>query len=95
MLEILLWTLEIPVYDFVIMKISHSRCNLLCPFDQTLRWDLVQTILEVVVEWSIGTVLHDDAITWRLGTNSLELDDKDYYMVKCISQTRQFGEVFS
>ena len=43
-----LWTLEIPVYDFVVVQVLHARRDLLGPVHQSAGWDAVFAVSEII-----------------------------------------------
>ena len=59
----------------MIVEVFHSGCDLLGPFDQSLRRDLVFAIPEEVKEGPVRAELHDNAEAGGLVADSFEADD--------------------
>lgn len=68
MAALLRW-LEVPVNDLVTVKVVHATGYLLGPVEDQSRWDLLP-VPQDFVQLTVGTVLHDDAITWSLRTHT-------------------------
>lgn len=71
----LLWTLQIPMYDFMHMQVMHPAGYLLGPRHHPVYRYSVFLILEQIKERPVRAELHHDAITRRfLRTHASELD---------------------
>lgn len=57
-----LWTLKVSVDNFVLVEVVHARCNFLGPISNPVWW-YVLSIFQEVIEWTIGTILHHNAVT--------------------------------
>ena len=69
LLQILLWTFQISVYDLVLVEIVHPRGDLLGPLHQLLGRDLL-AVPEQVEQGAVGAELHHDAEHRGLDTDS-------------------------
>ena len=58
--------------DFILMEIVHAHGNLSGPGHQLLRRHLL-ALPEQVKQGAGGAVLHNDAVTWGLSTNTSEI----------------------
>ena len=74
-LVFLLWTFQISVDDFVVVKISHTGGHLLGPVHETLGRYLVLAVPQKVEERSVRAKFHDNAIDRSLGAHAPELDN--------------------
>lgn len=64
-----LWWLEVSVDDLVEMEIVHPSSDAHGPVHQQGRMDL-PACSQHLVELALGAVLHNNAVTWSLGTNT-------------------------
>lgn len=64
-----LWRLEITMYDFMEMEIIHPTGDSRGPVHEQPRRDL-PTSSQDLIQLSVGTVLHDDAVTRGLSADA-------------------------
>lgn len=67
--DALLRRLEVSVNDLVTVKVVHATGYLLGPVQDQSWWNLLP-VPQDFVQLTVGTVLHDDAITWSLCTHT-------------------------
>lgn len=67
--------------DLVEMKIVHAPSDAHGPVHEE-RWMDLPACSQHLIQLSLGTVLHDDTVTWSLGTNTSERVEKYIQYVK-------------
>lgn len=67
--------------DLVEVKIVHAPSDAHCPVHEQ-GWMDLPACSQHLIQLSLGTVLHDDAVTWSLGTNTPESVEKYVRYVK-------------
>ena len=80
----LLWTLEISVYNLILMEVVHASGNLLGPVNQFL-WRNLLAFSQQVEQWSVRAILHHYAIDRSLGTHtpgrlSFRTEEKNHFL---------------
>lgn len=79
-----LWRLEVSVDDLVEVKIVHAPSNTHGPVHEQ-RWCDLPAGSQHLIQLSLGTVLHDNAVTWSLSTNTSKSVEKYVQYFKTVS----------